>query len=73
LGLGEQNVVSLELKLEEQNVVPSELRIDESNNIYGLKLTMVTICNSNDEIIPNIYLKFLSRNGGLDCFRIYIY
>jgi hypothetical protein len=49
----EQNVAPSELRLEEQNVASLELRIDESNNLCGLKLTMVTICNPNDEIIPN--------------------
>jgi hypothetical protein len=49
---GEQNVPS-ELRLGKQNFVSSELRIDESNNICDLKLRMVTIYNSNDEITPN--------------------
>jgi len=50
----EKHVVPLELGLEEQNVTPSELKIDESNNLCGLKLTMMTICNSNGEIPFNI-------------------
>jgi hypothetical protein len=32
---------------------------------------MVTVWNSNHEIIPNIDWEFRSRNGGLNCFRIY--
>ncbi len=48
--IGKQNVDPLQSRLGEQNVVPSELRIDESSNLCGLKLTMVTICNSNDDI-----------------------
>ncbi len=47
-----------ELRPKEQNVVLSKLRIDESNNLCGLKLTMVTVCNSNDEITPNTYWEF---------------
>ncbi len=46
----EKNVTPLELGLEEQNVTPSELKIDESNNLCGLELTMMIICNSNGEI-----------------------
>jgi hypothetical protein len=46
------------------------MRIDESNNLCGLKLTMVTVCNSNAKIIPNIDYEFQSKNGGLDCFII---
>ncbi len=42
----------------EQNVAPSELRIDESSNLCGLELTMVTVCNSNDEITPNTHWEF---------------
>jgi hypothetical protein len=36
-----------------QNVISSKSRIDESNNLCGLELTMVTVYNSNDDIIPN--------------------
>jgi hypothetical protein len=36
-------------------------------------LTMMIICNSNGEIIFNIDWKFWSKNGGLDCFRIYVH
>ncbi len=72
-GLGEKNVAPLELKLEEQIVVSSELKIDESNNLCGLELTMVIVCNSNDEITPNIDWEFRLKNGGLNCFRIYIH
>jgi hypothetical protein len=43
-----------DLEIHKQNVVPSELRINESNNLCGSKLTMMTICNSNGEIILNI-------------------
>jgi hypothetical protein len=49
-----QNVISLEPIIGEQNVVPLELGVDESNNPCGLKLAMVVICNSNDEIPSNI-------------------
>jgi hypothetical protein len=71
--LGEQNVAPLELRPEEQSVTSSELRIDESSNLCGLELAVVTICNSNDEIILNTNWEFQSKNGGLDCFRIYIH
>jgi len=54
LGLGKQNVAPSKLRLREQNVTPSELKIDESNNLCGLKLIMVIVCNSNGEIILNI-------------------
>ncbi len=53
----------------EQNVAPSELKIDESNNLCGLELIMVTICNSNDEITPNTHCEFPLKNGELDCLR----
>ncbi len=43
-----------DLEVHKQNVVPSELKIDESNNLCGSKLIMMTICNSNSEIIFNI-------------------
>jgi hypothetical protein len=56
----------------EQNVVSPKPRIDESSNLCGLKLIMVTIYNSNDEITPNTYCEFWSRNGGLDCFSLHI-
>ncbi len=69
----QQNVDPLQPKLGEQNVVPSELRIDESRNLCGLKLIMVIICNSNDGITPNTNWEFQLKNGGLDCFRIYIH
>ncbi len=49
----EQNVDPLQPELGEQNVVPLELRIDESSNLCGLKLTMVTTYNSNDETTPS--------------------
>jgi len=64
--IGEKNVIPLELRHEEQivtpsklrpkekNVAPSKLRIDESNNLCGLKLIMMTVCNSNGEITLNI-------------------
>ncbi len=71
--LGEQNVAPLKLRHEEQNVALSELKIHESNNLCGWKLTTVTICNSNDEIIPNTDWEFQSKNGGLDFFRIYLH
>ncbi len=69
----QQNVDPLQSKLGEQNVVPSELRTNESSNLCGLKLTMVTVCNSNDGITPNTNWEFQLKNGGLDCFRIYIH
>jgi len=72
-GLGEQNVLPLELKHGEQNVTPSKLRVDESSNLCGLKFIMVIVCNSNDEVIPNTNWDFRLKNGGLDCFRIYIH
>jgi len=61
------------LRHEEQNVAPSKLRIDESNNLCGLKLIMMTICNSNGEITLNIDWEFWLKNGGLNCFKIYIH
>jgi len=69
--IGKQNVDPSQLKLREQNVISWELKINESNNLCGLKLTMVTVCNSNDEITPNTNWEFWSRNGGLNCFKIY--
>ncbi len=54
-GLGEQIVTPSELRLGEQIVISSELGIDESNNLCGLELIMVIVCNSNDEITPNTY------------------
>jgi hypothetical protein len=53
LKLGEQNVAPSKLKHGEQNVISSKRRIDELNNLCGLKLIMVIVCNSNDEIILN--------------------
>jgi hypothetical protein len=53
LKLGEQNVVPSKLKLGEKNVVSSKLKNDESSNLCGLKLIMVTVYNSNDEITCN--------------------
>jgi hypothetical protein len=50
----EKNVAPFELGLEEQNVAPSKLKIDEPNNLCGLELIMMTICNSNGEISLNI-------------------
>jgi hypothetical protein len=50
----EQNVAPSKLRLKEQNVIPSKLRINESSNLCGLKLRMMTICNSNGEIIHDI-------------------
>ncbi len=67
------NVVSLEQTIGKQNVISSKLKIDESNNLCGLELIMVTICNSNDDITPNTYWEFQLKNGGLDCFKIYIH
>jgi hypothetical protein len=52
------NVAQLQSRPKEQNVVPTKLKIDESNNLCGLKLTMVIIWNSNDEISPNTYWEF---------------
>jgi len=49
-----QNVISLESTIGEQNVVPLEPRINESNNPCDLKLAMVVVCNSNNEIPSNI-------------------
>jgi hypothetical protein len=71
--IGKQNVDPLQPRLGEQSVAPSELIIDESSNLCGLKLTMMTICNSNDEIISNTDWEFRSKNGELDCFKIYIH
>jgi hypothetical protein len=56
--IGKPNVDPLQPKFREQNVVSSELKIDESSNLCGLELTMVIVCNSNDEIIPNIHWDF---------------
>jgi hypothetical protein len=52
--IGKQNVDPLQPRLGEQNVAPSKLRIDESTNLCGLELTMVTVWNSNGEMILNI-------------------
>jgi hypothetical protein len=71
--IGKQNVTASEVGLGEQNVAPSKSRIDESSNLCGLKLAMVTIYTSNDEILPHIDWEFRSRSGGLDCLKIYIY
>jgi len=60
-----------DLEVQKQNVASLELRLDESSNLCGLKLTIVTICNSNDEITPNTYWEFQSKNDGLNCFKIY--
>ncbi len=60
-----------DLEVQKQNVASLELRLDESSNLCGLKLTIVTVCNSNDEIIPNTYWEFQSKNDGLDSFKIY--
>ncbi len=46
------------MKPGEQNITPSKLRTDESSNLCGLKLIMVIICNSNDEIAPNTNWEF---------------
>jgi hypothetical protein len=46
------------LKLGKQNITPSKPRVDELSNPWGLKLTMVIFCNSNDEIIRNIDWEF---------------
>jgi hypothetical protein len=42
----------------EQNVAPSELGVDESSNPCSLKLAMVVVYNSNDEILPNTKWEF---------------
>ncbi len=62
-----------DLEAHKQNVLPSVLRIDKWNNLCGLKLTIVIICNSNDEITLHINWEFWSKNGGLDWFRIYVH
>jgi hypothetical protein len=31
------------------------------------------VCNLNGEIIFNIDREFRSKNGGLNCFRIYVH
>jgi hypothetical protein len=83
-GLGEQNVDPLQPRFREKNVIPSKLRpweqnvvslklkLDESSNLCDSKWIMVTICNSNDKITPNTNWEFRSKNGGLNCFRIYV-
>ncbi len=71
--IGKQKFDPLQPRLGEQNVISSKLRIDESNNLCGLKLRMVIICNSNGEIIPNTDWEFQSRNGGLIFFKNYIH
>ncbi len=73
LGLGEENVTPSKLRLGEQNVASLQARIDESSNLCGLQSTMVIVCNSSNEIIFNINWKFRLKNGGLDCFKIYIH
>jgi len=72
LEVWKQNVISSELTIGEQNVTPLEPKVGESSNPYVLELTMVVVCNSNDEI-PSIIWEFLPKNGGLDYFRIYIH
>jgi len=52
LNAQKQNVSSLQLTIGEQNVVPIEPRVDESSNTCGLKLAIVVVYNSNDEILP---------------------
>jgi len=61
-----QSVVSSKLTIGEQNVVPLEPKVNESSNGFSLEL-------ANDDIIPNINWEFQSKNGGLDCFKIYIH
>jgi hypothetical protein len=68
-----QNDISSKPIIREQNVTPSKPGVDESNNPCGLKLAMVVICNSNDEILSKTYWEFGLKNGGLDYFRIYIH
>ncbi len=68
LRLKEQNVAPLELRPREQNVALSKLKIDELNNSCGLELTMVIMCNSNDEITPNLIEKWWVK-----CFKSYIH
>jgi hypothetical protein len=48
----EQNVAPSELKPREQNVVSTKLKIQMNQIICGLKLTMVTICNSMIRSFP---------------------
>ncbi len=67
-----QNVVSSKPTIGEQNVAPLELEVDELNSPCGLELAMVVVCYSNDETPPNSGWEFQSRNGGLNCFKIYI-
>jgi hypothetical protein len=52
-----QNDIWLE-STREQNVAPSEPKVDESNNPCDLKLAMVVVYNSNDEILPNTNWNF---------------
>jgi hypothetical protein len=70
--LGEQDVPPSKSTLGEQNLTSSNFKIDESSNLCGLKLTMVTISHSNDEITPNTDWEFRPKNGGLGCFEIYV-
>jgi hypothetical protein len=58
LTIGEQNVISSKLTIREQNVIPLDRRVDESSNPCGLKLAMVVVCNSNNEIPSNTYWEF---------------
>jgi len=68
-----QNVSSLQPTIGEQNVVPIEPGVDESSNPCGLKLAIVVVYNSNDEIPPITNKEFWLKSGGLDCFKIYIH
>jgi hypothetical protein len=46
------------LEVHKQNVASSKQTVDESSNPCGLKLVMVVVCNSNDEILPNTDWEF---------------
>jgi hypothetical protein len=50
-----QNVDSLKPIIGEKNVTPSKPKVDESSNPCGLELAIMVVCDSNDEIPPNIY------------------
>jgi hypothetical protein len=69
----EQNVVPSKLWPKEQNFIPLELIIDESSNQFALELAIMIVYNSNGGITHNIDWKFQWKNGGLDCFRIYVH
>jgi hypothetical protein len=58
LKVQKRNVALSKLTIGKNNVVPSELKVDVSSNPCGIKLAMVVVCNSNDEVPSNIDWEF---------------